>query len=133
MNTQTEWIVLTSNNHVRVIELQNICEFTLEIKQLQTFTSYAKSSSGKLITREKTGNSYYLNQSGFIPSLPPPFDSSVPEYGVCWREIFPDIGSFNDAGCGLPITVDGVTYRSFVAVNGRIPGPTLIVREGQQL
>ena len=109
----------------------NICEFTLEIKQLQTFTSYAKSSSGKLITREKTGNSYYLNQSGFIPSLPPPFDSSVPEYGVCWREIFPDIGSFNDAGCGLPITVDGVTYRSFVAVNGRIPGPTLIVREGQ--
>ena len=29
------------------------------------------------------------------------------------------------------MTVDGQTYRSFVAVNGRIPGPTLVVSENQ--
>ena len=34
-------------------------------------------------------------------------------------------------GCGIPMMVDGHSYRQFIAVNGRIPGPTLIVYEGQ--
>ena len=29
------------------------------------------------------------------------------------------------------MTVDGNTYRLFIAVNGRIPGPTIVVTEGQ--
>ena len=33
--------------------------------------------------------------------------------------------------CTQPFGVDGYTFRSFIAVNGRIPGPTLIVTEDQ--
>ncbi|XP_019857313.1 PREDICTED: laccase-2-like, partial [Amphimedon queenslandica] len=33
--------------------------------------------------------------------------------------------------CTQPFGVDGYTFRSFIAVNGHIPGPTLIVTEGQ--
>lgn len=33
--------------------------------------------------------------------------------------------------CSIPITVDGSSYRKVTAVNGRIPGPTLIVKENQ--
>ena len=35
--------------------------------------------------------------------------------------------------CSLPMTVDGRTYRQYIAVNGRIPGPTLVVTEGQEM
>ena len=35
--------------------------------------------------------------------------------------------------CSIPMTVDGRTYRLFTAVNGRIPGPTLVVTEGQEM
>jgi FtsP/CotA-like multicopper oxidase with cupredoxin domain len=33
--------------------------------------------------------------------------------------------------CSEPITVDGKTYKTVIAVNKQLPGPTLIVREGQ--
>ena len=36
----------------------------------------------------------------------------------------------NRSTCTDPNTVDGRSYRSFISVNKRIPGPTLIVNEG---
>ena len=35
--------------------------------------------------------------------------------------------------CSIPMMVDGRSYRQYIAVNGRIPGPTLIVRENQKV
>ena len=33
--------------------------------------------------------------------------------------------------CSMPMTVDGSTYHLFIAVNGRIPGPIIVVTEGR--
>ena len=37
----------------------------------------------------------------------------------------------DELNCSIPMTVDGRTYRRFIAVNGHTPGPTLVVTEGQ--
>ena len=34
---------------------------------------------------------------------------------------------------GIQMMVDGRTYRMYIAINGRIPGPTLIVTKDQEL
>ena len=71
--------------------------FELEVKELQTFTSYKYKTEHREefdILRIKTkgtmqgtaGDTYYLNGRGFTPSLPPPppEDSKPPEYGDCY-------------------------------------------------
>lgn len=123
------------------------CMFELEVKELQTFTSYKYKTEHREefdILRIKTkgtmqgtaGDTYYLNGRGFTPSLPPPppEDSKPPEYGDCYINNQMQIlnsSSFMTKGCSTPITVDGSTYRMIIAINGRIPGPTLIVYENQ--
>ena len=59
---------------------------------------------------------YYINDSG----IPLPLGN-------------PDAqcATLNNANCTSPQFVDGKTYRMAIAVNGQIPGPTLIVHEGQ--
>ena len=101
----------------------NECEFTLIIEKLYTFTSY------KLETDEttgdyfaETGTPYYFNASG---SLKPSLNGETPCYTE--RE------NFSDISCTVPQTVDGNTYRPFIGVNGLIPGPILIVNEGQNV
>ena len=39
--------------------------------------------------------------------------------------------TLNNTNCTNPQFVDGKTYRLAIAVNGQIPGPTLIVHEGR--
>ena len=41
--------------------------------------------------------------------------------------------TLKNTDCTNPQFVDGQTYRMAIAVNGQIPGPTLIVNEGQQV
>ena len=92
-----------------------VCEFTLDIEMLQTFTRYVVDDNQD--SRGTAGRVWYYDNAGNLqPQGEGPCGSDIP------------IG--NDQ-CTDPFTVDGYTFRSFIAVNGRIPGPTLIVTEGQ--
>ena len=73
-----------------------------------------------IATRGFEGVGYYINESG-IP-LPGPQPLSDPT-AQC--------ATPNNANCTSPQFVDGKTYLMAIAVNGQIPGPTLIVHEGQ--
>ena len=103
------------------------CEFTLVVEKLQTFTSY-EIRDGRFLTRAESGSPYYLDPSGRYVSARDPSD---PDAVKCALDNVSGEQDFRDANCSIPMTVDGQTYRSFVAVNGRIPGPTLVVSENQ--
>ena len=91
-----------------------VCEFTLDIEMLQTFTRYLLDDDKD--SRSTAGSVWHINNGEWAPV--DPTDT------LCGTTI-------TDQACTQPFGVDGYTFRSFIAVNGRIPGPTLIVTEGQ--
>ena len=93
------------------------CEFTLEIEHLQTFTRYEVAENGNV--RGSAGRVWYINETGTFKQV-----DNRDAGNVCGAEI-----GIDDERCTEPFAVDGNTYRSFIAVNGRIPGPTLIVEK----
>ena len=110
-------------------ESEAVCEFKLEIEELQTFTSYVVTDND-LLTRGTPGDTYFLNETGYHPAVPD--DEALPEVGSCYlRGTLVNDKDFTEQSCSIPMTVDGVSYRRYIAVNGRIPGPTLIVTEDQ--
>ena len=90
-------------------ETATSCEFDLQISVLQTFTRYPVNGTS---IHDLYGSLHYVDENGQIVS----YDGS----------------SYNN-GFTEAATVDGKTYRSFIAVNGRSPGPTLIVTENQRV
>ena len=94
------------------LEEAQVCHFQLRVKQLLTFTRYQidapPGSQGKV---------YFINTTGQLQPVSP-----VPPT--------PTI-SCEEVNCTEANTVDGRTFRSFYAINGRIPGPTLIIHENQ--
>ena len=86
----------------------DVCYFKFVIEHLQTFTAYEKTPA-----RGTNGRVYYLNSNG---DLKPATNR---------RTACEDLSQ-----CTEVHTVDGSTYRSFVAINKQIPAPTLIVNEG---
>ena len=94
-----------------------VCEFQMDIEMLQTFTRYeVDQANGD--SRGTAGRVWYIDDNGSFR----PLGSGMPCGG--------DIPIGNPA-CSDPFAVDGYTFRSFIAVNGRIPGPTLIVSQYQ--
>ena len=96
----------------------DVCTFNLEIDEIRTFTSYQKLSqdAGRGIAMRGTqGVIYYLDDNGTPQPLQEDRKCAV----------------LDTAECTDPQFVDGKTYRLAIAVNGLIPGPTLIVHEGQ--
>ena len=65
---------------------KQICHFRLQIEELQTFASYIVKSNGEEETRGVAGDTYYFNNTGFVPALPPPKRDYVLEYGDCWNK-----------------------------------------------
>lgn len=112
-----------------------ICHFTLKIRELQTFTSYTfEDGRPQDDIVGPPGESYCLSKAGFKPSLSPQGNGSTStEYSPCWRNNVRNIEEFTHMNCTVPMTVDGCTHRPYIAVNGRTPGPTLIVSEGQKV
>ena len=107
------------------------CQFRLDIEELQTFTSYKTNAGGDIVSRGTPGDTYFITENGFLPSLGPTSEM-LPEQGPCWsNSTLRSDSDFNDMECSIPMMVDGRSYRQFTAVNGRIPGPTLIVYKGQ--
>ena len=93
----------------RCDQTAEVCEFNFNVYNLQTFTKYEAKDGG---IDELSGFIHYINESGQLVS----YNGNV--YGDGYTEA---------------ATVDGKTYRSYISINGRIPGPTLIVTEGQTI
>ncbi len=108
------------------------CYFELEVEELQTITSYML-KNGNIVTRGIPGDTFFWQGDTLTQSIDCPMD--LPECGPCSgeRQSFESFYSYTSQQetCSLPMTVDGSTYRLFIAVNGRIPGPTLVVEENQ--
>jgi FtsP/CotA-like multicopper oxidase with cupredoxin domain len=110
------------------------CHFRLEIEELRTFASYIVGSDGEERTRGIAGDTYYYSSKGFATSLPGQSKpKNVLEYGNCWNKNINKIEDFKSHNCSIPMIVDGRTYRMYIAVNGQLPGPTLIVTEDQMV
>lgn len=94
------------------------CDLTLVLQRLRTFTSYPLDSDGYPDISDP-GTAYTLSNDGYVPT----------SAGSC--RITAD--NFLAHGCSLPMTVDGDYnhHRMFTAVNGCIPGPTIIANKGQ--
>ena len=95
-----------------------VCTFNLEIDEIRTFTSYQKllvHGPTGIAMRGSQGVIYYFGDDG----TPTPL------------QINRTCSTQDSTKCTYPQFVDGKTYRSAITVNGQIPGPTLIVHEGQ--
>ena len=92
--------------------LLEVCYFEFSVQRLITFTRYLKDTPVGSV-----GKSYYINDMGDLVHIPLP----------------PDKSGCTDTDCTEANTADGVTYRTFIGINGRLPGPTLVVYEGQIL
>ena len=111
-------------------ESKTVCEFKLEIEELQTFTSY-EIKNKELLTRGTPGDTYYLDENGYHPAVPDVAGLLEVDTNCYLRRTLVNDEDFKNQSCSIPMTVDGVSYRRYIAVNGRIPGPTLIVTEDQ--
>ena len=105
---------------------EDTCEFSLYIEELQTFASYRLNKESSI--RDIPGRTYFLNSSGFYPAVT---SEELDFNDVCDASSAVFDESFTSIGCSVPMTVDGITYRRFIGVNGSIPGPTLIVTVNQ--
>ena len=107
--------VVTCNHNTPVCECiqsnDEVCEFGLDVEMLQTFTRYVLDDS-----RGTAGSVWRINNGEW--------ERVDPADTLCGSSI-------DSTSCTQPFGVDGYTFRSFIAVNGRIPGPTLIVTEDQ--
>ena len=92
----------------------DVCEFQFDIEMLQTFTRYVLDDNGD--SRGTAGSVWQINNGQWQP-----VNSQDMTCGT----------TIGDTECTEPFGVDGYTFRSFIAVNGRIPGPTLIVPQNK--
>ena len=117
-------------------ETADECEFTLIVEELQTFVSYELEEAvdngflpvGQLrsqLAREEEGKPFYINDTGYIVPSFVSMDDDGDSDCITFNE------DFAGAKCTIPLTVDGKTYRPCIAINGLVPGPTLVVNEGQ--
>lgn len=98
------------------------CHFSLNLQSLQSFTSYYLPL--RLGGRAGYGSAWYINSTtgDFLP-LPN-------AKGRCGRL---EQQNMSTGDCSLPFPMDGYTYRSYIAVNGQFPGPTMIAYHDQTL
>ena len=99
------------DNNFAVCECtDDVCYFKLVIEQIQTFTAYEKEAL--MGTRQRI---FYINENNLLS--PARNEPGLP------------CSNIDKGKCTKPNTVDGNTFRSFISVNKRIPGPTIIVNE----
>lgn len=100
------------------------CIFNLEIEEIMSFSSYKKfeiNSTEGLYIRGAQGVLYSINNETGEPQPHPAYSSRD-----CAKKE-------NTDQCSSPQFVDGKTYRMIIAVNGQVPGPTIIVSHGQKI
>ena len=99
-----------------------VCEFSFRVERRFSFTSYCLNGTTKQL-EDQFGYLYFLNNTGYHPSSQFNTDN-------CYLDTRND-SDFITNNCSIPMTLDGVNYRALLLINGRIPGPTLVVYEGQ--
>ena len=98
------------------------CEFQLIIQELETFTRYEVTGDGTSIDTNN-GRVWYINTTT---------GELLPREEPTTNNICKNITEESTA-CTQPFTVDGKSHRLFIAINGRVPGPTLIVNKDQYI
>jgi FtsP/CotA-like multicopper oxidase with cupredoxin domain len=107
------------------------------VEELQTFVSYNLEEGDRtpgfvpveqvtlrdVTTRTEGGQLFYINATGHI----------IPTYADEGGNCATFNENFENVKCTIPLTVDGRTYRPCIAVNGQVPGPTLVVYENQTI
>ena len=94
------------------------CIFHLEVDEIRTFTSYQKyevNGTTIMYVRGAKGSVHFIDDNGNI--------QPAQATGTC--------ANLDYTMCTEPQFVDGKTYRLGIAVNGQIPGPTIVVHEKQ--
>ena len=105
-------------SHCQCRETADVCDFNLQINNLHTFVRYEIMENNKQ-RFQIGGDIRYFDYNGDLKSHPQSFPTrcvNLPE---------------NDTSCTSAFTADGATYRDVIAVNGQMPGPTLIVYHNQ--
>ena len=96
----------------------DVCEFSLSIRFFHSFTRYyIDTTYGEII---QVARPYYFDEQGDLYGHPGP--------GHPFCSNFTDL-PLDD--CTPPYIFDGSTFKSFIGVNGQVPGPTLIVWKDQ--
>ena len=113
-------------------ETADECEFTLLIEEIHTFVAYELDTSNEdyvptqddqqnTLTREEEGTPFYINSTGYLVPSFTHIDGDGDLDCITFDE------DFKTVKCSIPLTVDGKTYQPVVAVNGQVPGPTIVV------
>ena len=95
-----------------------VCEFNFTVETIETFTRYRVNTDTGI--RSTLAHIWYIDEDGAFRPMP-----------GGGRECHDEDIAFDDPTCTEPISVDGYTFRYVIAVNDRIPGPTLIVYQNQ--
>ena len=90
----------------------DVCEINLQVSYLQTFTRYRVTPKGTI--DDLDGYIYNVSDDGITEPFLPDQTCDLP-------------------GCTKAATVDGMTFRPYIAINGHLPGPTLIVTADQTI
>ena len=98
----------------------DVCIFSFKIERRQSFTRYYIDPES---TKQATASLAHVYSFGDDGELLP---NSWPTNPFCTNA-----KEDNVSECTPTYTLDGSTYRSFIAVNGQVPGPKLIVWENQ--
>ncbi len=96
-------------------ETERTCHFEFAVQRLLTFTRYTLNNP-----TGTAGMIYIINDAGELEYVPAP----APGMSAC-NEM--------DVDCTQANTADGRTFRTFIGINGRLPGPTLVVYKNQTL
>ena len=99
-----------------------VCYFSMVVENLLSFTSYQlREVQSGIFVRDFNAPTtcYTLNDSGILI----PSDND----GPC--SVFDE--RFAEIGCSVPMIIDSTPAQTFKAINGLIPGPTLVVNYNQ--
>ena len=108
-----------TNNDNKIIE---VCRFVLDVDLLHTFTRYElRKRDDSKDSRGLAGRVWYIDNSG----VERPYVGDGASNTMCGEDV--------TDGCTEAFYVDGYAFRSFIGVNSRLPGPTIIVNQYQLL
>ena len=99
----------------------DVCSFNLKIELLHAFTRYYINPDNQ--ERLQVARVYYFADDGNLYSHPAQLD-----HEFCINTTEDDVSE-----CTPTYTFDATTYKPFIGVNGQVPGPNLIVWEGQTI
>ena len=99
----------------------DVCSFNLKIELLHAFTRYYINPDNQ--ERVQVARVYYFADDGNLYSHPAQLD-----HEFCINTTEDDVSE-----CTPTYTFDATTYKPFIGVNGQVPGPNLIVWEGQTI